>query len=98
MPASGLVSVAKILIAVVLPAPFGPSMAYTPPLGTDRSRPSKARVVPKALTSPRASMAGEPVVAGDPRSCVNVVVMGTDAARPAGPLSSCSGRVFCLVS
>ena len=46
-------------IVVVLPAPFGPRKPCTSPCGMDRSRWSKARVVPKSLTSPRVAMALE---------------------------------------
>jgi hypothetical protein len=39
----------------LLPAPFGPSTAYTMPAGTARTIPSSARILPKVLTSPVAS-------------------------------------------
>src|SRR5262245_65402086 len=44
-------------MAVVLPAPFGPRRPWTEPGHTARSMPSTARVVPKVLTSPDASIA-----------------------------------------
>ena len=50
VPESGRLSVAKILISVVLPAPLGPSTPSTDPLGTVRSTPLRARVLPNVLT------------------------------------------------
>jgi hypothetical protein len=46
-------------IVVVLPAPFGPSRANTPPPGTDRSSPSTALTAPNAFPSPSASIAAD---------------------------------------
>ena len=45
-------------MVVVLPAPLGPRTPYTDPVGTARSTPSTARVVPNALTRPDVSTAG----------------------------------------
>ena len=42
VPASGLIRVVSTLTTVVLPAPFGPSNAFTVPRGTDRSSPASA--------------------------------------------------------
>src|SRR5918996_2223982 len=56
-PASGRNRVASMRIVVVLPAPFGPRTPYTEPLRTARSTPSTARVSPKDLTRPVASIA-----------------------------------------
>ena len=42
VPEFGLIRVVNTLIAVVLPAPFGPSKAVTVPSGTERSSPSSA--------------------------------------------------------
>ena len=41
-PASGVASVVRILTAVDLPAPFGPSSANTVPAGTANDSPSSA--------------------------------------------------------
>src|SRR5437660_877759 len=45
-------------MAVVLPAPFGPSKAKTEPHSTRRSTPRSASVAPKRLCSPTAATAG----------------------------------------
>src|SRR5689334_13950093 len=57
-PASGRSSVPRIRTAVVFPAPFGPSTPSTVPVGTVRSTPSSATVLPYFLTRPSATMAG----------------------------------------
>src|SRR5688500_80930 len=49
-PPSGRSRVARILIVVVLPAPFGPSRPKTEPFRICRSTPLSARVSPKFLT------------------------------------------------
>ena len=51
-PPSGIASVVRIRTAVVLPAPFGPSMPRIEPAGTSRSIPSSATVSPKRLVRP----------------------------------------------
>jgi len=40
------VSVVRILTAVVLPAPFGPSSPFTVPWGIDSDSPSRALIGP----------------------------------------------------
>ena len=57
-PASGVISVARIDTAVVLPAPFGPSRPRTVPAATVRSRPSSAVTLPYRFTRPLASTGG----------------------------------------
>src|SRR5207249_3381331 len=52
-PASMRSNPSSTRIVVDFPAPFGPRNPCTSPRGTDRSRPSRARVVPKVLTRPR---------------------------------------------
>ncbi len=42
LPSSGRDSVVRILTVVVLPAPFGPSSAYTLPAATEKVSPSSA--------------------------------------------------------
>src|ERR1700722_13474611 len=51
-PRSGIDSVVRMRIAVVLPAPFGPSMPRIAPAGTSRSSPSSASVVPNRFVRP----------------------------------------------
>ena len=48
-------------IAVVLPAPFGPSTPYTPPALTARSTPATAWVLPKLFFNPLVSIASFPM-------------------------------------
>src|SRR3982074_1059812 len=48
-------------IAVVLPAPFGPSTPYTPPAPTARSTPATAWVLPKLFFNPLVSIASFPM-------------------------------------
>src|SRR5262245_42638052 len=55
-------------MAVVLPAPFGPSSPTIAPAGTSKSSASSARVSPKSLPSPTASIAGGPADHGDDMS------------------------------
>src|SRR4029077_1356982 len=55
-PASGKDSVVRMRRAVVLPAPFGPSMLRMDPAGTCRSMPASATVGPYRLVSPSASI------------------------------------------
>ena len=43
---------------VVLPAPLGPSRAYTVPVGTVRSMPRRTALSPYDLVIPVTSMAG----------------------------------------
>src|SRR5690348_12568136 len=45
-------------MVVVLPEPLGPRKPYTSPASTSRSRPLRARVVPKLLTSPDTTIGG----------------------------------------
>ena len=45
-PASAVMRVERILTAVVLPAPFGPSREKTVPVGTARSIPSRTVLSP----------------------------------------------------
>ena len=52
-PAGGREQVVRMLIAVVLPAPFGPSRPSTVPFSTSRSIPLSAWTSPKCLTSAR---------------------------------------------
>src|SRR4029453_1923870 len=59
-PRDGRSSVASTSMAVVLPAPFGPSSPTIAPAGTSKSSESSARVSPKSLPSPTASIAGGP--------------------------------------
>src|SRR5688572_12723759 len=59
LPPSGRISVARILTAVVLPAPFGPSSPHTAPAGTWRSKPSRALVFPYRFASPSARTAAD---------------------------------------
>src|SRR4029453_7859077 len=59
-PRDGRSSVASTSMAVVLPAPFGPSSPTIAPAGTSKSSASSARVSPKSLPSPTASIAGGP--------------------------------------
>src|SRR5260221_14087094 len=47
----------RILIRVVLPAPFGPTSAWTPPCATRRLNSSRAFKRPKRLESDSVSMA-----------------------------------------
>src|SRR5438552_18918254 len=56
-PPSGRSTVARILTAVVLPAPFGPSSPKTVPTGTSKSMPLSAATLPKCLASPSTRMA-----------------------------------------
>ena len=56
-PRSGRSSVASTRTAVVLPAPFGPSMPRIEPRGTSRSTPSSALVLPNVFSRPIASSA-----------------------------------------
>jgi hypothetical protein len=56
-PSSASVRVVRMRTAVVFPAPFGPRTAVTVPVGTSRSIPPRAVVVPYRLTNPRASTA-----------------------------------------
>src|SRR5262245_3669801 len=64
-PRVGRSSVASTSMAVVLPAPFGPSSPTIAQAGTSRSSDSSARVSPKSLPSPTASIAGSPADDGD---------------------------------
>ena len=56
-PASARSKVARILTAVVLPAPFGPSTPSTLPAVAARSTPASAVTAPNCLVKPRASNA-----------------------------------------
>src|SRR6185295_10709043 len=64
-PASGRRLPASWLMKVVLPAPFGPMMAWVSPSRTARSMPSVARRAPKAFTSWRTSSIGSSQHAGE---------------------------------
>src|SRR5678815_4645042 len=55
VPASGSRLPASWPISVVLPAPFGPMMAWVSPSRTSKSIPSDARSAPKHLVIPRTS-------------------------------------------
>src|SRR6185437_16077100 len=71
-PASIGSSVASIRMAVVFPAPFGPSTPKISPWRTSRSIPSTARSWPKFLIRPVASIAAVAVISSLPlaqRSC-----------------------------
>src|SRR5262245_6170944 len=57
LPLSGNNSVVRILTAVVLPAPLGPSKPKTVPVATSRSMPRNASTEPKFLTSPSTTIA-----------------------------------------
>src|SRR5262249_51931479 len=59
-------SVARIRIAVVFPAPFGPRTACTVPLRAARSTPPSARVCPNVFVSPVASIASSVMLTGSP--------------------------------
>ncbi len=54
-PASGVVSVASMRTNVDLPAPFGPRIANTPPVGAATVSPASASTLPKRLVSPSAA-------------------------------------------
>src|SRR5512146_173179 len=56
VPESGHSSVARILMAVVFPAPFGPRTACTVPRRAARSTPASALVSAKDFVSPVASI------------------------------------------
>src|SRR5262245_365965 len=64
-PRVGRRSVASTSMAVVLPAPFGPSSPTIAPAGPGRSDESCEPVSPKALPRPTASIAGGAVHDGD---------------------------------
>src|SRR5436190_12612383 len=64
-PLSGTRLPASWLMKVVLPAPFGPMMAWVSPSRTARSMPSVARSAPKALTRLRTSSIGAPENSGE---------------------------------
>ena len=55
LPASGSSRVDRMRTRVVLPAPFGPSSATTPPSGTERSTPASAFVSPNDRAMPSTS-------------------------------------------
>ncbi len=59
-PESGWVSPYAIRMAVVFPAPFSPSRAWTSPARTSKSIRSLARRSPKRLVMPRSASAGAP--------------------------------------
>src|SRR3954465_12650273 len=57
-PESGFNAPARMLISVLLPAPFWPMRPHTSPDATDRSTPPRAIVAPNALRMPRISKRG----------------------------------------
>ena len=57
-PASGVSKPAITRRSVVFPEPLGPSSATSSPCSTRSVAPSTARVRPKRLSTPRASIAG----------------------------------------
>ena len=74
-PASAEIKVEMMWIAVVLPAPFGPSRANTEPAGTSRSIPSRTTCLPYDLRRPRTRIAG---------AAVAVAVIGHLPGLPGG--------------
>src|SRR5438552_17174057 len=58
VPASGRRSPASWPMSVVLPAPFGPMIAWVSPSVTARSTPSVARRPPNLFASPRIARSG----------------------------------------
>src|SRR5215204_4201773 len=57
-PLEAFLSPSMMAIAVVLPAPFGPSRATTSPASTRKSIPERARFSPKSLVTPFNSTTG----------------------------------------
>ena len=57
VPPSAFINVVSTLIAVVLPAPFGPSRAKIVPAATSRSMPSRTTLSLYAFRSPEAAIA-----------------------------------------
>jgi hypothetical protein len=55
-------TVARIRIVVVLPAPFGPSRPKIVPTGTSRSMPASACTSPNSFVSPSTRIAGSAIV------------------------------------
>ncbi len=97
-PPSGWSSVAKILTAVVFPAPLGPSSPRTEPLRAPRSTPASASVSLNRLTRPSASIAyvmGHPLGLGGPRpgpTSPTTVTHATDIPRPGRFLTRSTAR------
>src|SRR5208282_3056006 len=58
VPPCGAISPARRLMSVVLPAPFGPMMAWNSPTGTSSVMASDAITPPKRLVSPAVCSSG----------------------------------------
>ena len=74
-------------IAVVLPAPLGPSSATVSPLAIPSATSSSASVSPNRRLTPSKAMAVARAVARTGMGVVAVVVMGPASARDACPRS-----------
>src|SRR6185312_3108269 len=90
-PAVGRLRVARIRIAVLLPAPLGPRKPKMLPSGTARSRRSRALTLPKRLLRPRQMMADADIGQYSPRPYSQY------AACPRGPPRMITTVHICLL-